>query len=40
VPAEEGNVVVLSGANIDPALHARIVGSQAAPRALYSPGST
>ncbi len=27
VRAEEGNVVVLSGANIDPALHARIVGS-------------
>jgi threonine dehydratase len=27
VRAEEGNVVVLSGANIDPALHAQIVGS-------------
>lgn len=27
VQAEEGNVVVLSGANIDPALHAQIVGS-------------
>src|SRR4029079_7636926 len=36
----EDTVIVVSGGNVDPALHARIIGGWAAPRALYSPGST
>jgi len=38
VDVDEGMVVVLSGGNVDPALHARLVGYATAVR--YSPGST
>jgi threonine dehydratase len=40
VESADGTVAILSGGNIDPALHARIVSGDQQAAVLYSPGST